>query len=349
MDLIDLAERAVLPDWLIRFGMRRLMAERLRQEAASEAGEPGEPLRRFVEELRSSPIAIATDAANVQHYEVPSEFFQRVLGPRLKYSCCYWPQADTTLTQAEDAMLDLFCRRACVEDGMDVLELGCGWGSLSLWLAQHYSRSRILAISNSRTQREFIESRCRDLGLNNVEVLTANVSDLNTERRFDRVLSVEMFEHVRNHDELLRRISTWLKPAGKLMVHIFCHARFAYPFETEGQPNWMGRHFFTGGIMPSDDLLLHVQRDLVLEDHWRFSGMHYTRTLEAWLARCDAQRSDLLRLFEATLTQKDAVRQLQRWRMFFMACSELFGYRGGGEWFVSHYLFSKRENNERRL
>jgi cyclopropane-fatty-acyl-phospholipid synthase len=252
-----------------------------------------------------------------------------------------------TLAQAEDAMLDLFCRRAGIENEMEILELGCGWGSLCLWIAQHYPRCRVQAISNSNTQREFIESRCRSLGLENVEVLTANIADFGTEGRFDRVLSVEMFEHVRNYEELLRRIATWLKPDGKLMVHIFCHARYAYPFEVEGPTNWMGWHFFTGGIMPSDDLLLHFQRDLVLEDHWRFSGLHYARTLEAWLSRCDAQRSDLLRLFE-TLTPADAARQYQRWRMFFMACSELFGYQGGGEWFVSHYLFSKRQYHQRR-
>jgi len=348
MDLIDLAERAILPDRLIRIGIRRLHASRIREEEQRDSDRAGESVRQFIAELRRSPIAIETDAANLQHYEVPAEFFQRVLGPRLKYSACLWPRTDTTLPEAEDAMLDLFCRRAEIEDGMDVLELGCGWGSLCVWIAQRYPRCRILAVSNSRTQREFIEARCRELGLSSVEVVTANVADFTTDHRYDRIVSVEMFEHVRNYEELLRRIAGWLKPGGKLMVHIFCHVRFAYPFEIEGTSNWMGRHFFTGGIMPSEELLLHFQRDLVLEDRWRVPGTHYARTLESWLVQCDRQRAELLSLFQAALGPRDGARQLQRWRMFFMACAELFAYHGGNEWFVSHYLFSKRSERTDR-
>ncbi|MFZ5831037.1 MAG: SAM-dependent methyltransferase [Planctomycetota bacterium] len=323
--------------------MRRLMAMRHKQERQQELAEPGEAMRRFLAELRRSPVAIDTEAANVQHYEVPTEFFLRVLGPRLKYSCCFWPGPETTLAAAEDAMLELFCARAGIEDGMAILELGCGWGSLCLWIAERFPACRILAISNSHTQREHIQSRCRQLGLGNVEVQTANIAEFATQRQFDRVVSVEMFEHVRNYEVLLCRIASWLKADGRLMVHIFCHAGSAYPFETDGESNWMARHFFTGGIMPSDDLLLYFPRDMFVEDHWSFSGLHYARTLEAWLARCDAGRGELLALFERDLDSKDAARQLQRWRMFFMACAELFAYDGGRQWFVSHYRFAKRK------
>ena len=342
MNLVDLAEHSFLPDRLIRLGIRRLLAQRLRIEQRRCAGEPRAYLRQFLGDLRRSPIAVAADSANVQHYEVPTRFFERVLGPHMKYSCCYWSQGRIRLAQAEEAMLDLFCRRAGVEDGMDVLELGCGWGSLCLWIAGRYPGCHIMAVSNSRTQREHIESQCGRLGINNLEVVTANMEDFSTDRHFDRVLSVEMFEHMRNYEELLRRISTWTKPDGRLMVHIFCHAQFAYFFETEGASNWMGRQFFTGGIMPADDLLLYFQRDLVLEDHWRISGIHYAKTLRAWLENCDRQRRDLLGIFQAGLKRAQAARELQRWRIFFMACEELFRYRNGNEWYVSHYLFRPR-------
>lgn len=336
-----LAERGLVPDWIVRRGIRRLLRNRLRQES-NRGGEASSGLSVFAEYLRSSPIAIEADSANEQHYEVPAEFYQRVLGPRLKYSCGYWPSEETGLSESEDLMLGMTCRRAELEDGMDVLDLGCGWGSLSLWIAEHYPNCRVTAVSNSHSQRQFIEDRCRTLGLQNVEVRTCDIAQLELDEKFDRVLSVEMFEHVRNYQLLLRKIRSWLAREGKLFVHIFCHREMAYAFEDRGTSDWMSRHFFTGGIMPAENLLAQFQDDMQLQEQWRVPGLHYARTCEAWLRNLDRHHDQIFETFEQSATIARPAIQLQRWRMFFMACAELFRYGGGNEWFVGHYRFRKR-------
>lgn len=332
MVALALVERGLVPDWLVRVGIRRLLRRRLQEEAAPR-------IEGFTEQLRSSPIVVEADLANEQHYEVPAEFFQQVLGPRLKYSCGYWPRQETTLAESEDLMLDMTCRRAELEDGMDVLDLGCGWGSLSLWIAEHYPRCRVTAVSNSHGQRRFIEDRCRTLGLPNVTVRTCNISQLEFEQKFDRIVSVEMFEHVRNYQLLLNKVRSWLTTEGKLFVHIFCHRELAYAFEDRGSSDWMSRYFFSGGIMPAENLFAHFQDDLLLEQQWRVSGLHYARTCEAWLENLDQKCNPLLKTLRQFASEADPQVQLQRWRVFFMACAELFRYRGGNEWFVAHYRF----------
>jgi cyclopropane-fatty-acyl-phospholipid synthase len=311
-----------IPDPVLRAGIRAACATRLRRERRRA------PVFKeaFVERLRRSPIAEQVEKPNEQHYEVPPELFRLVLGPRLKYSACLWPDGIETLQQAEEAMLALTCARAGVEDGMTLLDLGCGWGSLTGWLAERYPASRIVAVSNSRLQREWIEA----LRLPNVRVLTADVNRLDLDERFDRILSVEMLEHMRNYEALFARIASWLQRDGRFFCHVFTHDRFAYPYE-EG---WMARRFFTGGTMPSDDLLPRFDRDLALEAHWRVSGLHYARTAESWLERLDANRAEVERVVGR--------RGAEDWRVFFLACAELWGYRGGAEWLVSHYRFSKR-------
>jgi cyclopropane-fatty-acyl-phospholipid synthase len=339
--LIDLADRAWLPDNLIRMGIRRLDRMRLETEAKRYAGTPQKTIAALVKDMQHSPVALNTDEANQQHYELPAEFFERVLGAHLKYSSALWLDEQTTLDQAEADMLALTALRAGIEDGMDILELGCGWGSLTLWNAEHFPNSRITAVSNSASQRRFIEQICQERGLVNVRVVTADMNHFSTDHRYDRIVSVEMFEHMRNWDSLLARINTWLKYDGRLFIHIFTHRQYAYLFETDGATNWMGRHFFTGGMMPSDDLIFNFNKDLMVEKHWRLNGRHYQKTADAWLTNLDNQRGSIMPIMARVYGSQQAATWLQRWRIFFMACSELWGYAGGEEWMVSHYRLKR--------
>ena len=341
MNVIALAESGRVPDALIRVAIRRLLRRRLADEADRDVELRSARSQALIDELTASPIAIETDAANEQHYEVPAAFYELALGSRLKYSSAYWPPGTPDLDAAEELMLRNTCEHAELQDGQRILELGCGWGSLTLWMASQYPESEIVAVSNSASQRVHIEARALDLGLQNVKVITRDVNKLELDERFDRVVSVEMFEHVRNYRHLLGKIGGWLKPRGKLFVHIFCHRYLAYPFETEGAGNWMGRHFFTGGLMPAADTLLHFQDDLVLENRRLYSGMHYARTARAWLDNVDRRRSEAMRVMDSLHGDQGRV-WLQRWRMFFMACEELFAFDRGNVWMVAHYRFRRR-------
>ncbi len=341
---LDAVERGLIPDVLTRTAIRRLCEQRLRDCDRGNEIANSRALQGFVESMRAGPIAPVPEKANEQHYELPPDFFAAVLGPHRKYSSCFWPAADTSLAEAEVASLDITCERANLVDGQDVLELGCGWGSLSLWIAERFRNIRITAVSNSVPQRRFIETEAASRGLTNLHVITADMNQFAaTPQRFDRVVSVEMFEHLRNYERLLERIGAWLRPDGSLFVHHFCHRRFAYPFETDGDANWMGRYFFTGGLMPSENMLRQFDRHLTVVRQWRWDGTHYQRTSEAWLANLDAHRREVLPILKATYGPDAARRWFHRWRLFFLAVAELFGYADGTEWFVSHSLLQPNE------
>jgi cyclopropane-fatty-acyl-phospholipid synthase len=330
----SLLDRNVLPDWLIRAGIRRLLAKRLIEESKRDRA-------AWRKQIRSSPLAIHTSDANTQHYEVPTDFFLAVLGPRRKYSCAWYESGKETLAEAETAMLKVTCERAQLKDGDSILELGCGWGSLSLWMAECYPNSKIVAVSNSRTQKAFIDAEAVRLGLRNLEIRTADMVLFDPGLQFDRVVSVEMFEHMRNYPELLRRISTWLNPMGTLFVHIFNHRKYAYPFEAGQKDDWMAQHFFSGGQMPSDDLLTEFKDHLQQQKVWRINGRHYAQTCEDWLRNMDTHEKEIRPLFAKCYGKDEETKWIVRWRVFFLACAELFAYRDGSEWGVCHYLFQK--------
>ena len=341
-------EQDKIPDPLIRFGIRQRLHKTLQKVRPSNCENRQDELTKHIEGLKISPLAIATDEANKQHYELPTKFFQGCLGPNLKYSSGYWKDGETSedIGASEDRMLKLTCERAALKDGDRILELGCGWGSLTLWMAKHFPKSEITAISNSNTQREFINSQLKERGLTNVTVKTVNMIDYRGEGEsiFDRVVSVEMFEHMKNYQLLLARVSEWLKPSGTLFIHIFTHKDTSYHFEVESEDDWMSRYFFTGGQMPSDDLMLYFQDDLSIEEHWQVNGSHYEKTSNAWLYLMDKNKEELYPLIEETYGKDQAVKWWVYRRCFYMACAELWGFRNGEEWFVSHYRFTNRKD-----
>jgi cyclopropane-fatty-acyl-phospholipid synthase len=338
-----LLEKNILPDWLIRIGIRRLLAQRLRDEHKGNAAAQQAHLMELIEFLKSSPIAVNTHDANEQHYEVPTEFFRLVMGKHMKYSSGYWKNGVTSIDQSEADMLELTTERAELKDGMSILELGCGWGSLSLFMAAKYPNAKITGVSNSRTQKEYIDAAAAKRGLKNLTIITADMNTFTVDNTFDRVVSVEMFEHMRNYEKLLEKVSGFLNENGKLFVHIFTHKTYAYLFEVKDQTDWMSKYFFTGGIMPSDHLLMYFPKHLAIEKHWHVPGVHYYKTSEAWLSNMDANKQEIQKIFADTYGEDQMTKWWVYWRVFFMSCAELWGYNNGEEWIVSHYLFEKKQ------
>ncbi|MBC8045537.1 MAG: class I SAM-dependent methyltransferase [Fimbriimonadaceae bacterium] len=336
-----LLERNKVPDYLIRWKIRQLLVQRIKEETKASQEKQQEHLMKIISGLRSSPIAIETKAANEQHYELPADFFKYVMGSNMKYSSCYWDDTCKNLDDAESLALKITCEHAEIKNGMHILELGCGWGSLTMYVAKYFPEVQITGVSNSASQKEYIDNCCRERGLNNVQIITADMNVFSIDEKFDRVVSVEMFEHMRNYEKLLEKIHGFLNADGKLFVHIFTHKEFTYYFDVKDETDWMSKYFFTGGIMPSDDLLFYFNDHFKIKDHWHWDGTHYEKTANVWLQNMDAHKNEILPILKNVYGEEKKIKWWVYWRVFFMACAELWGYKNGREWFVSHYLFEK--------
>lgn len=337
----QLLENDKLPDSLLRAGIRKLLRQRLKDETLGNEELQQRKLMALIADLKSSPIAINTADANQQHYELPTQFFKYCLGKNLKYSSGYWNPGVRDIDTSENDMLALTCERAQLQNGQNVLELGCGWGSLSLYMAAKFPESKFTVVSNSATQKAFIDDEANKRCIANLTVLTADMNTFAIADSFDRVVSVEMFEHMRNYQLLLAKVASFLKPDGKLFVHIFTHRTLAYKYEVVDETDWMSKYFFTGGIMPSNHLLFYFNDHLQVSEHWVVNGTHYGRTSEAWLANMDRHKKEIMPILQETYGPKNAVKWWVYWRLFYMACAELFNYNQGNEWMVCHYLFEK--------
>ena len=339
---LTLAEKGLLPDSIIRAGIRKLVATRLSDISANNCEVGSKIFADFASNMNRANIAEVPELANAQHYEVPAEFFYQSLGTQRKYSSCFWLPETEDLDDAEILALQQTCDHADIQDGQHILELGCGWGSLSLWMATHYPNAQITGVSNSNSQRETIMQMAKSLGVTNLNIITADMNVFEAPSTYHRIVSVEMFEHMRNWQVLYGKVANWLKPNGLFFKHIFVHRNTPYLFDVQADDDWMSQFFFSGGMMPSDDLPLHFQDALKIKQRWRWDGTHYEKTANAWLQNMDANAELITPILVQTYGAKDAEMWRNRWRMFYMACAELFGYNNGQEWWVTHYLFEKR-------
>ncbi len=339
---LDLTERGYIPDALIRRSIQGLIRRRLEEIRAFDTEQIASGKARFIRMMNDSPIALMTDKANRQHYEIPAAFYGHVLGKHMKYSACYWGEGTRNLDSAESDSLSLYCERADIRDGQRILELGCGWGSFTLWIAENYPHASITAVSNSESQKDFILQQASTRGLGNIDVITCDMNNFDISARYDRIVSIEMFEHMHNYKRLYEKVAAWLEDDGLFFKHIFVHKDCPYEFTVRDETDWMSRYFFSGGIMPSDDLPLYFQDHLRIDRHWRWGGTHYQKTANAWLENMDRNQDAILAEFRKIYGDDDSGKWWMRWKIFFMACAELFGHNNGQDWWVSHYRFTRQ-------